>query len=291
MSNRSLGFSATHPSTHHVAFIHHNSWLRTFCLGEVLEQFTDGDITWLVKRDSTIAQLPWPADNIKLNKFNDHRHISCSDCNCPVAERVTYRHGHCDSAAVIASIASKIDETLEYRHDVQVDRQHELDAIIRLAILRNSLGKAIDAAPDIHQLQFLLYQYARALNIIRRVEQIDDADLTFDPNHFTFRHNIEFELVMAVTDLDGPIKSLLATGDLRKLSGLIGAMIAVSRQFSQFYFRCRVLPGCSGFDGSFTPTLDTDLALTRSRVFITRLFVTRFTACFMLMRIKPLSVM
>jgi len=163
MSNRSLGFGATHPSTRHVAFIHHNSWLRTYCLGKVLEQFTEGDITWLMKHDSTIAQLPWPADNIKLNKFNDHHHISCSDCNSPVAERVTYRHGHCDSAAVIASIATKIDETLEYRHDVQVDRQHELDAIIRLAILRNSLGKAIEAAPDIHQLQERCFNCAARL--------------------------------------------------------------------------------------------------------------------------------
>ena len=30
-----------------------------------------------------------------------------------------------------------------------------------------------------------------------------------------------------------------------------GHMVVVSRAFSQFYFHCRVLPGSSGFDGSF----------------------------------------
>ena len=34
------------------AFIHGNSWLRTFYLSEVLEQFTEKGITWLVKHDS-----------------------------------------------------------------------------------------------------------------------------------------------------------------------------------------------------------------------------------------------
>ena len=32
---------------------------------------------------------------------------------------------------------------------------------------------------------------------------------------------------------------------------MTGHMVVVSRAFSQFYFHCRVLPGSSGFDGSF----------------------------------------
>ena len=35
----------------------------------------------------------------------------------------------------------------------------ELDSILRLAVLRNSLGKAIDAEPDIHQLQEMLSKF------------------------------------------------------------------------------------------------------------------------------------
>ena len=135
-----------------------------------------------------------------------------------------------------------------------------------------------------------MYQYARALNIIRRVDQVS-GDFTFDPKHFTFRHDIEIELVLTVADLDAPIKHILTNADVTKLAGLIGKMISVSRTFSQFYHHCRVLPGCSGFDGSFQVTLDSDLTLTKSRIFITRLFVTRFNSCFSLMRIKPLLVM
>ena len=112
------------------------------------------------------------------------------------------------------------------------------------------------------------------------------------------------------------MKDFAKSGDLKKVSGLIGKMVLVSRLFSQFYFRCRVLPGlvlkifqifflkiffqffskldkkgCSGFDGSFEVKLDADLRLTKSRIFTTKLFVTRFDVCFEALRIKPLSTM
>ena len=39
------------------------------------------------------------------------------------------------------------------------------------------------------------------------------------------------------------MKDFAESGDLKKVSGLVGKMVLVSRLFSQFYFRCRVLPG------------------------------------------------
>ena len=45
------------------------------------------------------------------------------DVNQPTSATVLYSHGHCPSAQVIDSISKKVDATLEYRDDVQIDRQ------------------------------------------------------------------------------------------------------------------------------------------------------------------------
>ena len=58
--------------------------------------------------------------------------------------------------------------------------------------------------------KFLLYQYARAVNILQRVESLD-TDFELERGDFIFRHDIEIELIMTVTGLDqGRVKSKLA---------------------------------------------------------------------------------
>ena len=49
--------------------------------------------------------------------------------------------------------------------------------------------------------KFLLYQYARAVNILQRVESLD-TDFELERGDFIFRHDIEIELIMTVTGLD-----------------------------------------------------------------------------------------
>ena len=140
-------------------------------------------------------------------------------------------------------------------------------------------------------IKFLLYQFARALNIIRRVSEVDECLAEFDSGEYCYRHEIELELILAVTDLDQPTAEFASSGDLTKISGLIGKMVSTARLFSQFYFRCRVLPGCSGFDGTFDVKLDSDLSLTKSRIFTVQIFIERFRVLLNILQIKPLLAM
>jgi hypothetical protein len=48
---------------------------------------------------------------------------------------------------------------------MESDEKIEIDGILRLSILRITIQKQIESDPDINQIQFLLYQYARAKHI------------------------------------------------------------------------------------------------------------------------------
>jgi len=50
----------------------------------------------------------------------------------------------------------------------------EVESILRLSILRVSLQKRVEANPDIFQVQFLLYQFARASHIIKKMEKFTE---------------------------------------------------------------------------------------------------------------------
>jgi len=274
-----------------------HSWLRTIYIGQIIQKFTENPIIWSSKIESIESDHIDKAIKFvsfeEASKMGEVTLVTSADVHSKkyANAQTVVQHGLCQSEKIISAVSSKIESTLEYRDGVHIDPSKELDAILKLTLLRNVMTKNIDSDPDINQLQFILYQYARACHIVEKTKTLESDLDEFDVKDFVYRHEIEFELVLLTTDLDHLIHVFTKEMKLSNIASIIGHMVVVSRAFSQFYFHCRVLPGSSGFDGSFEIKLDKNLDLTKSRLFITKLFIDRFKIILNLFNIDPLTTM
>ena len=98
---------------------------------------------------------------------------------------------------------------------------------------------------DINQIQFLLYQFARACHIIKKMESIlDDVE----SSEWCIKMKEEVDLASCISTVDHAVMRWVMDGEneglnLKPVSGIIGLLIKLSRLFSKFYSKCRVLPG------------------------------------------------
>ena len=90
----------------------------------------------------------------------------------------------------------------------------------RLCILRVSMNKKIDCKPDLKQVQFILYQFARACHIISKMEPIIDeisSNFVADTSN-----DLELDLLLNISALDHATKRLVKSAALGEVSNLVG---------------------------------------------------------------------
>ena len=80
----------------------------------------------------------------------------------------------CSSEKLETNVKNRVQEILEFREESsQKNFNGEVESLIRLAILRVRLSKKVEEKPDLVQLEFLLYQYARARHVLATMEKVD----------------------------------------------------------------------------------------------------------------------
>lgn len=266
------------------------SWIRTLFLAQVFENLTNGQVTFKsyidLPKSFLLENLP-----VKSQTSSEYERILTSH-KLQKARRDAnlILHGDCQSLEILDFVESEITEVLEYRESSKKMQTAEIEAILRLCILRVSMNKKIDSQPDLKQVQFILYQFARASHIISKMEPL----LKKVPENFVPDVSNEFEvdLLLNMSALDHAFKRLCQSADLGEISNLVGQMIKTSRAFSKFYSKCRVLPGSSGFDGEFKIELtDGSSELAYHRYTIVKIFEKRFSKLFNILHITPIHTM
>ena len=124
---------------------------------------------------------------------------------------------------------------------MNVPEDIEIESVLRLCILRVSLQKRVENNPDVNQIQFLLYQFARANHIINKMKIIMKGSMV--ESQWNVRTKEELDLVLSISTVDHAAKRFIARLSLPSISGLVGQLIKMSRLFSKFYSKCRVIPG------------------------------------------------
>ena len=267
-----------------------DSWIRTLFLAQVFENLTNGEVTFNsyidLPKSFLLTNLP-----VESDPSSEYQRILTSH-KLQKARRDAnlILHGDCQSSEILDFIKSEITEVLEYRKSSKKMQTAESEAILRLCILRVSMNKKIESQPDLKQVQFILYQFARASHIISKMEPL----LKKIPENFVpdVSNELEVDLLLNITALDHAFKRLCQSADLGEISNLVGQMIKTSRAFSKFYSKCRVLPGSSGFDGEFKIELtEGSSELAYHRYSIVKMFEKRFSKVFNILHITPIHTM
>ena len=267
-----------------------DSWIRTLFLAQVFENLTNGQVTFKsyidLPKSFLLENLPVESDTSSENQ----RILTSHKLQKTRRDPNLILHGDCQSLEILNFIETEITEVLEYRESTVKMQTVEIEAILRLCILRVSLNKKIESQPDIKQVQFIMYQFARASHIISKMEPL----LKKVPENFVPDVSNEFEvdLLLNISALDHAFKRLCQSADLGEISNLVGQMIKSSRAFSKFYSKCRVLPGSSGFDGEFKIELtEGSSELAYHRYSIVKMFENRFSKLFNILYITPIHTM
>ena len=72
-----------------------------------------------------------------------------------------------------------------------------------------------------------MYQYARALHILQKAQEVEENLEVFEVKDFVFRREIEVELVQLITDLDQHIKIFVNERKLSKIDWVIGIICII----------------------------------------------------------------
>ncbi|CAG5107920.1 Oidioi.mRNA.OKI2018_I69.chr1.g3553.t1.cds [Oikopleura dioica] len=208
-------------------------------------------------------------------------------------ERIFY--APCSSEKLETNVKNRVQEILEFREESsQKNFDAEVECLIRLAILRVRLSKKVEEKPDLMQLEFLLYQYARARHVLATMENELETEVDKEKQDLERKvdwkeiHEFEEELALSISTADFAVKRFIEARDICLCSGFVDQIIRFSRSFSKFYSKCRVLPGCSGFHGDKFELIDDAKEESLRRLLLVEMFVDRMDTMFSLLGVSPL---
>ena len=191
-------------------YVQPDSWIRAKCISDILKNSFNSEIYI-----SANSQFPKEASLFPQMLNSDKTSDLLPDAIlAPLDSKVGEAHSRvfyarCDSQKLEENVKNRIQEILDFREEAtQKNFASEVESLIRLAVLRVRLSKRVEEKPDLVQLEFLLYQYARARHVLATMENEMKEKIDMGKIDWKDIHEYEEELALRNEELKRSLKPL-----------------------------------------------------------------------------------
>ncbi|CBY24105.1 unnamed protein product [Oikopleura dioica] len=272
-------------------YVQPDSWIRAKCISDVLKNSFNSEIHISGQFPKEASIFPQMLNSDKPTEVLPDTILTPLDSKVEEAHsRIFY--ARCDSQKLEENVKNRVQEILDFREQSsQRNFAAEVESLIRLAVLRVRLSKRVEDDPDLVQLEFLLYQYARARHVSATMENKMNEKIDIEKIDWKDIHEYEEELALSISTADFAVKRFVQARDVSLCSGFVDQIIRLSRSFSKFYSKCRVVPGCSGFHGDKFELIEDAKEESLRRLLLVEMFVNRMDVMLSLLAVSPLHSM